>query len=180
MLIMVIIMALLMTLAIILSIDAFSIAISLGINDSRHYRYLLFSLMVGIFHFVMPVLGTLTNKLIISKLIVNGNRFLGIILIIIAIQIIIDINGEKSKEIKSNSLILLSLAVSIDSYFTGMGLKSINVNTLNYLLFSLVSFLFSYVGCYIGNKTKKIFNKYAYYISVLILLVLGVKFLLYN
>lgn len=169
---------LLIPLAIALSLDAFSVAIAIGIYNAEKKHHMIFSLIVGVFHFFMPVLGSITNNLLFGKFIINGNKFMGTILLIIAIQGILELKKEDNSFV-NNNVFLLAFAVSIDSYFAGVGLQSIrSVKKAHYLIFTIFSSIFSFIGCKIGHKAKKVFNNLANYIAILILIILGVKYIL--
>lgn len=168
----------LLSLAVALSLDAFSVALSIGLLDSNKNKHLLFSLLVGVFHFIMPLFGTITNKVVLKNIIINGNRLLGAILLILAIEMILDLKNKNEITIKIN-YILLSLTVSIDSYFTGIGLGSFNgINPVKFFLFSATSFCFSLIGCKLGLVGKKKYDKIAKCAAIVILLVLCVKCIL--
>ena len=107
--------------AIVLSLDAFSVALSLGLTKSSTKSNTLFATLVGIFHFIMPSLGSLTSFAIFKKIVINGNKLLGFVLIILTIQMLLDLRKNREFKIRP-SIILLAFSVSVDSFFAGMGL----------------------------------------------------------
>lgn len=171
-------MALILSLAIALSLDAFSVALTIGLTSDSKKRGLFFCLIVAVLHYLMPTIGMITNKLILSNILINGNKLLGFILLVLTIQMIIDLKSTKKKQ-ANVSVFLLAFSVSIDSYFTGIGLKSIDGFNISYfLVFSIVSFMFSFAGIMLGKLGKTKDEKKSLIIAIIILLLLSVKYLL--
>ncbi|MBQ9834411.1 MAG: manganese efflux pump [Bacilli bacterium] len=175
-------MSLIFSIAVALSLDAFSVSLSLGTFEKNYKNYLKFALTVGIFHFIMPFLGSFTNHLLLRNLVINGNKLMGLILIVLAIQMLIELirNKEEVFKLDFKEMLLLALSVSLDSYFTGIGLKSITNNLLlSFIIFSVVSSIFTFMGCVLGKFGKKYLGHYANGLAILLLLILGVKYLLF-
>jgi putative Mn2+ efflux pump MntP len=163
--------------AIVLSLDAFSVALSLGLTKSSTKSNTLFAILVGIFHFIMPSLGSLTSFAIFKKIVINGNKLLGFVLIILTIQMLLDLRKNREFTIRP-SIILLAFSVSVDSFFTGMGLGTQkDIKIANYLVFSLFSFIFSILGCKLGVAGAKKYDKIANWAAIIILFMLSVKYL---
>ena len=173
-------MFLVITMAIVLSLDALSIALVLGITEGNIKNHFFYAFLVGILHFIMPSLGAITNNILFNNIVINSNKLLGIILLILFISMLIDLKKDDLNISKSN-IIILALSVSIDSYFAGLGLKSQDFFKISYfLLFSLFSFSFSMLGCKLGSMGKEKMGKYSNYIALFILLILSVKYILFN
>ena len=167
----------LLIIAVVLSLDAFSVALSIGLINSNYKKHFIFAVLVGLFHFLMPSLGNITSIIVLKNIIVNGNRLLGFILLILAIQMLFDLKSKKEITIKLN-LLILALSVSIDSYFTGVGLGSIEgINLSKYLVFSITSFMFSLIGCKLGVVGAKKYDKIANWAAIIILFLLSVKYI---
>lgn len=175
-------MALIVSIAIALSLDAFSVSLSIGTFEKNYKTYFKFAVIVGLFHFFMPLLGSFTNHLLLRNLIINGNKLMGIILLVLSIQMIFDLfkKTEESFSLDFKKNILFALSVSLDSYFTGIGLKSITNNLiLSFFIFSIVSPIFTFIGCILGKIGKKFLGKYANYLAIILLVILGVKYLFF-
>ena len=106
-----------------LSMDAFSLSLAFGINNINKKDKILLSLIVAIYHFIMPLIGTYFSNLII-KIIKNINLIAGIILTYVGIETIIT---KENHSINNNiqDYLLFGLSVSIDSLTIGIGLKAI-------------------------------------------------------
>lgn len=168
--------------AIALSMDAFSVAITIGINNHSLKRKLAFIIGVCLCHYVFPWLGMQLGQTFLVNFIINSSKILGIILLFLAAQMIHERFSECDKEIKSSflSLVLLIISVSLDSFMTGIGLYEFSSSAyLILLIFSLTSMFFSGLGIFLGKLFNKIIGKYSELIGIGILIILGVKFLLF-
>ena len=164
-----------------LSMDTFSLSLSLCpiIDNSKYLN--IYPIFVGIFHFIMPILGNYLGikLMIIFKL--ASNIVLGVILIILGINLIINYFNNKEANIKFNFIntIILAFSVSIDSFSVGLGISDITKNyILASTLFAICSFSFTYIGLIIGKYSHKIIGKYASLIGIIILFVVGLYHLL--
>lgn len=167
----------LLTIAVSLSMDAFSLALAYGTLslDKKHIYKL--SSIVGFYHFLMPLLGMLTGKIIFSILLINSSIIVSLILTIIGIQMIIESfkKTEKQKIMSNIELYLFGLAVSIDSFSVGIGLKELGISPLfNALTFSFFSFIFTYLGLILGKKISKSIGNYSTIFGGIILILIGI------
>ena len=162
--------------AISLSMDTFSLSISLGsIIQDKNNR--LFPLLVSIFHFLLPIIGNKLGTLLNYYLNVDYSKILGIILIILAINVFVNYFKNNEIDIKLNllSFIILAFSVSIDSFTVGIGLQALTRNILSSsLIFSIFSGLFTYCGIIIGRYTNKLLGKKANIVAIAILLVVAI------
>ena len=161
-----------------LSIDAFSIATCIGMYKLPRNKINKASITVGIFHFVMPLLGTILSEVIIKY--VNISTDLGIILILISLQMFIEYIKPSNKEINlsSTGILLFALGVSLDSFSVGLGIKAITNNLLlSSTIFSICSFSFTYLGLTIGKYINKLLKKYSYLLGTLVLFIMGLIFI---
>lgn len=166
--------------AISLSMDAFSLALAYGtLNLNKKDIYKL-SLVVGVYHFFMPLLGLFFGNIIL-KYVSNPNFLVFVILFIIGIEMIYE--TFKEEDIKSivslKQILLFGLAVSIDSFSVGIGL---NVISRNYLycstIFSIFSLSFTYLGLILGKKINNIIGKTSTVIGGLVLIVIAFMYLI--
>lgn len=123
--------------AVSLSMDAFSLALIYGTQGITKKHKILLSLIVGIYHFIMPLIGVAIGTVITKKILVNPNIIVGIILSLIAIEMIISSFKEEDKKflLTIPGYLLFGLSVSIDSLTTGIGLSLI---TQKYIFSSLI------------------------------------------
>ena len=159
--------------------DAFSLALAYGTNKISKNKIILLSLVVGLFHFFMPITGSIIG-LSLSKIIYKSDFIVGIIFIILAIEMFISKDEEKKGTITNIfSIIIFAFTVSIDSFTVGIGLYLTNKNIIiPSIIFFTTSLIFTLLGLILGKKLSKTFGKKAIYIGIIILLVLGIKYLL--
>ena len=167
--------------AVSLSMDAFSLSLIYGTQGITKKHKIILSLIVGAYHFIMPLLGVTIGKIITSKIIINTNLIVGIILILISIEMIISSfkKEEKSFMLTIPSYLIFGLSVSIDSLTTGIGLSLItNKYVISSLIFAITSLSFTYLGVNIGDKLNQKYGKMSTIIGGTILLLLGILYAL--
>ena len=172
---------LIITLAIGLSMDAFSLSLIYGtLNlDKKIERFM--GITVGIFHFFMPILGYYLGRIILNIIRINPDIIVGIIFILLGIEMIISIRKEEQIKILTNliSVVLFSLTVSIDSFSTGIAFGASNTGIIiPCSIFSIISGLFTYLGLIFGKKLSTTFGDIATLLGAIILVILGIKYLL--
>ena len=130
-----------------LSIDTFTLSLTYGLLVIPKKTCITTSLTVGIFHFIMPLLGYKLGNIL--KTYVNINE--------------------------KYILILFSLLVSIDSFTLGIGINYItNKIYLSSLIFFLVSSIFTYLGFKIGKFVGKKLKKTSKLFGVILLTIITV------
>ncbi len=163
-----------------LSMDTFSLSLSIGMFNTSNKKALCLSGIVGIMHFFMPLLGVLIGSKLIKVFEIKCDILLGIILIFIAIQMAIDIVKHKEEHFKLNimGMLLFAFGVSLDSFSVGLGLNAITNNIyLAMTIFAICSFIFTFTGIIIGKQANKLLGIYANIFGVIILLILGLAHL---
>lgn len=163
-----------------LSMDAFSLALAYGTTKIPINKKVLLSITVGIFHFFMPRLGALIGTELLLNYIAKANYLVGIIFLILAIEMLLSRKEEKTGSITNMiSIILFSFTVSIDSFSVGIAL-SLTTTDINSpcIIFALISTLFTFLGVELGSKIAYKFENKAEYIGIIILLILGIKYLI--
>lgn len=156
--------------------DAFSLALIYGTQGMNKNQKILLSGIVGIYHFIMPLIGLMIGIIIMKKIPFNSKIIVGIILCLIAIEMII--SSIKNKEDKFllgiAGYFLFGFSVSIDSLTTGIGLPAI---TNNYILscsvFAIISFSATILGLNIGNILNIKYGRISTIIGGTVLFILG-------
>lgn len=141
--------------AVSLSMDAFSLSLAYGTLNMYKSDIKFLSLIVGIYHFVMPLIGLSVGSTIINLLPIKPNALVSLTLLFIGIEMIYE-TFKEDKNIKYLSLVemlLFGFAVSIDSFILGLGLKVLyKFPIVAALIFSIVSLIFTYMGLMLGKK----------------------------
>ncbi len=164
-----------------LSMDTFSLSLGVGMFNTTTKKAFRLALIVGIMHFLQPLLGMFLGEQLIKTFELKCDILLGIILIFIAIQMVIDIlkHEEEKFNLSLWGMFLFAFGVSIDSFSVGIGIKAITNNIyLAMSIFSICSFIFTYMGIIVGKQANKILGIYANIIGVAILFILGLIHLL--
>lgn len=155
-----------------LSMDAFSLALIYGMSSLSVREKGLLSLTVGLYHFIMPVIGLQFGKFINSLSFIDIDFIAGIILLYIGIDLIF--SGDKAENKLTISVVgflLFGLSVSIDSLSVGIGLRALTDSYyLSALTFALTSAFFTYLGLFLGNIIGKKIGTYSKIIGGIILI----------
>ena len=131
-----------------LSMDTFSLSLGVGMFNTTTKKAFRLALIVGIMHFLQPLLGMFLGEQLIKTFELKCDILLGIILIFIAIQMVIDIlkHEEEKFNLSLWGMFLFAFGVSIDSFSVGIGIKAITNNIyLAISIFSICSFIFTYM-----------------------------------
>lgn len=164
-----------------LSMDAFSLSILYGTRGIKKKDIYLLSMLVGLFHFIMPNLGCLLTSTINIDLNKYTNIVSGIIFLILTIEMIRSIKENDTKYELSSilSLFLFSFAVSIDSFSIGIvfSLEKENVLIAG-VIFSIVSCIFTLLGLLLGKLLNKKIGLVSKIIGIVILFILSIKYFL--
>ena len=158
-----------------LSMDAFSLALAYGMAGIEKKKVIAISIIVGLFHLIMPLLGLLLGIVIDSISFINLHIIAAIILIYVGLELIISNLKEEYIPLNKINTIVFSLSVSIDSLTIGIGLKAITNNyILAPLIFSICSSIFTYLGLILGNIIGKKIGIYSKTIGGFILIAIAI------
>lgn len=160
--------------------DAFSLALIYGTQGITKKHKILLSLIVGIYHFIMPLIGVEIGTVITKKILVNPNIIVGIILSLIAIEMIISSFKEEDKKflLTIPGYLLFGLSVSIDSLTTGIGLSLITQKYIfSSFIFAITSLSFTFFGLNIGDRLNKKYGRISTILGGIVLFVLGILYI---
>ena len=162
--------------------DAFSLGISLGTLDLLKKEKKELVSIIGLFHFIMPLIGYRIGNQLIQISSKNMNYLVSFIVLVLSIEMAY----EKSEENKIISftvlkIILVAVTVSIDSLAIGFvyGLKK-EFFFLAVPIISISSMIFTYSGLKIGTYLSNKYQEKGKKIGIGILLLLGLKNLLFH
>jgi putative Mn2+ efflux pump MntP len=169
-----------------LSMDAFAVSVTSGFTIKKlkvgHALKIAFSF--GLFQAIMPIVGWAAGlgfRAFISG--IDHWAAFGL-LSIIGTKMIFEsmkMDGDENKTDPLNiyTLLMLSVATSIDALAVGLSLSFLNIPILTpALMIGLVTFIFSYAGVYIGERFGHFFEKKIEAIGGLILIAIGIKILI--
>ncbi|KMK78265.1 manganese efflux pump MntP family protein [Alkalihalobacillus pseudalcaliphilus] len=168
--------------AVALAMDAFSVALGMGMLGLRLKRIFIIGIVIGLFHIIMPLLGMATGVWMSSLLGVITVYIGGALLLLIGIQMIYSsFRSEEEAMIKpvGFGLIVFSLSVSLDSFSAGLSFGMIGAKTaLTVLCIGLFSMVFAWIGLILGSRLKHMIGSYGVFFGGCILIMFGIRLLL--
>lgn len=168
---------LILIIAVSLSMDAFSLSLAYGTLNLEKKNVIQLATIVGIYHFIMPLLGNSFGHILLKFIPVQPELIVFLVLTIIGIQMIVESFKKESEVKQMNFLELLAfgLAVSMDSFSVGIGIQAISSHyVISSFLFSLSSFIFTYLGLQLGKKLSLLFGKVATFLGGITLILIGI------
>lgn len=182
--------------AIILGADAFSLSMGMGIKGASRRYEIRFSLLVGLFHVLMPLLG-LSLGLAAGKVLgVWAGRIGAVVLIYIGLemlwksyrelkpQVVTFAETRESLSYNDNeinadnwvSLLILTVSVSIDALTVGFSLGTIKAPILfTVVIMGIIAGSMTMLGFKGGKILSRVVGSYAQAVGGLVLLGLAVK-----
>ena len=164
-----------------LSMDAFAVSICIGlsINKVKINKCLIVGLYFGLFQAIMPLLGYLFGN-IFKNIIINVDHFIILlILTLIGINMITEKNEEVGNNINFKTMILLSIATSIDAFAVGITFSFFDINIFfSIFIIGITTFIISFLGVLLGNRIGNKYQRKAKVVGGITLIILGIKILL--
>lgn len=162
-----------------LSMDAFSLALAYGTTKINRQKIITLSIFVGIFHFLMPLLGSLISSHLLESLFEKADTLVAGIFFLLAIEMFLSRKETKKGAITNMlSILLFSFTVSIDSFSVGLALgiteKSILISCI---IFAITSAIFTLFGLVLGKRLTRKLGIRATYLGIIILILLGLNYL---
>ena len=167
------------------SLDAFGVAIAIGINNRVKARQkLLFAISFGFFQFLFSLLGGIGGRIFTEKV---ASVVGGIVIALVGVLMIKDGMSEKEEKFIFNSKMyyILGISVSIDAIVVRFVAFS-TISTLYRLLafttvVGIITLIMSIIAFVVAKYLRKIdvIGKYADYIGGIILILFGLKMILF-
>ena len=159
-----------------LSMDAFSLALIYGMQGMPSYKKLFLSIIVGIYHFIMPLIGLTFGTILDNINIISIDIIASLIVIYIGIDLIISNSKKEDRmEVTKTGFLIFGLSVSLDSLTVGIGLKAITDSyLLSSVVFSLASLIFTYLGLTFGNIIGNKVGSYSKLVGGIILIFIAI------
>lgn len=169
-----------------LAFDAFTVSIAVGIVLSKVSFQQTFRIgfHFGLFQFLMPIIGWLLGSNIVKYIEAVDHWLAFALLCFIGCKMIWEAFSSDVREYKNDpsrgwSLVVLSIATSIDALAVGLSLALIKSSILYpAIVIGIVTTLLSTFGILFGPKLGKLFRKYAVVLGGLILITIGIKILI--
>ena len=171
-----------------LAMDCFAVSFSAGATqpELRLKNTLIVGLFFGFFQASMAAAGWLCGEAIVEKISRIDHWITFIILAFIGGKMIFEAFHEKKQSEKINvmripTLLILSIATSIDALAAGFGFAMMEIHNIYIVILfvGVFSFTFSILGIYGGKKLHRIIKPaYAELLGGAILVIIGLKILL--
>jgi putative Mn2+ efflux pump MntP len=166
-----------------LAMDAFAVSLGVGTTrfaDSARSRFRL-AWHFGLFQALMPTLGWLVGTTV-ARFIAPFDHWIALILLsFVGVRMI---RSGLSKEVESHptdpsrggTLVMLSVATSIDAFAVGLSLAMLNVSiAYPAVVIGVVTAGLSMVGLLLGNRLGKTFGKRMEIVGGIILIAIGIR-----
>jgi len=173
-------------LAVALSMDAFAVSIGLG---SKHVQKttslgILAAIYFGVFQALMPLIGFLGGKGVLGWVENYAHWIAFLLLVLIGGKMIYESLTEGIEDdiaqITHKILLVLAIATSIDAMAAGFTLTLLEVNPfIACAIIGITTFLFSWVGVFVGAKSGTWLESKAELLGGIILILMGFKVLLF-
>src|SRR5512143_61115 len=169
-------------LAVALSMDAFAVSIGLGAKESSRGLGLKAGMFFGTFQALMPFIGYLGGKGVLGWVNAYAHWIAFGLLALIGAKMIYEGLHEGIEEdiaaITNKTMLLLSIATSIDAMAAGFSLTLLNINAyLACLIIGVTTFAFSWAGVLIGKRSGTWLENKAELFGGAVLILIGIKIL---
>lgn len=177
-----------LSIALALAMDAFTVSVGISLRpekgDMRQAMRLSFSF--GFFQFIMPILGWLAGTKVLPLIQAFDHWVAFGLLLIIGCRMIRESlrtqkkpKQEKRDPTKGWSLVLLSLATSIDALAMGLTFVALGEEILfPAVLIGIVAFLMTALGTKLGPLIGQIAGKWAELLGGSVLILIGIRILI--
>ncbi|MCE1245209.1 MAG: manganese efflux pump MntP family protein [Firmicutes bacterium] len=172
------------TIAVILGIDAFSVALSVGVFSCLPAQVFRISASFGFFQFFMPIIGYYLGSRIVGYIRDFDHWIAFGILFAIGVKMLVEAFAKEEEEkIKCDrtigwTLIGLSIATSIDALAVGITLGIMGTKIfVPCVIIGIVAGLMTMTGMLIGNKCSQVFGKRMEAVGAIVLILLSFKML---
>jgi putative Mn2+ efflux pump MntP len=179
--------ALVLLIAVGLAMDAFAVSIANSLSLSTHHRHktaAVFGVFFGGFQMLMPLIGWAAG-VSLSGFIVALDHWVAFgLLTFIGLKMIYDAIGNNNEqecngELRLSTLLVLSVATSIDALMVGLSFAFLQSTIVFPIaVIGIVTFTLSYLGVMFGCTLSELFGEKIKVAGGLILVGIGVKVLL--
>ncbi len=173
-------------LAVALSMDAFAVSIGLGSKHLQRTKSLavMAAVYFGLFQALMPMIGFLGGKGVLGWVEEHAHWIAFFLLMLIGGKMIYESVSEGIEEdiaqITHKVMLILAIATSIDAMAAGFTLTLMEVNPfLACGIIGITTFLFSWIGVFVGAKSGTWLESKAELLGGVILILIGFKLLLF-
>lgn len=162
-----------------LSMDAFILSLSTGINNVDRSNKIILPLLTGSFHFLMPLIGNKIGSLFYQAFFEYSNYVSAFLLLIVLVEMIIPKRENNPLILNIITSFIFALTVSLDSLTVGIAFGiNRSFSIVAPLIFSITSASFTYIGLLVGEKLGVTHQKTAKLLGIILMLIVIIKCLL--
>jgi len=166
-----------------LSMDAFAVAVTLGmsVQKARLKEIVIPGLYFGVFQALMPLIGFLAGTYFANKIQEVEHWVAFVLLSLIGGKMIKDSFSKEEKKAEDNpfnfvKMLLLAIATSIDALAVGVTFAFFKINiVMSIVIIGGITFVIASCGVVVGNIFGTRFKSKAEFVGGLVLVGLGVK-----
>ncbi|MDD3223720.1 MAG: manganese efflux pump [Clostridium sp.] len=175
-------------LALALSLDAFGVSISIGINRMVYKRNkIYFAISFGFFQFLLSFLGAYLGFIFSKYVVFVPQIFAGMIVCIVGLFMIREgfLNKEDTLFLENKMYFILGISVSIDAFVVGFSalnnIQSVTEVLTKTIFIGIITFFISLIGFIFSKHLRKIdiVTKYADFIGGIMLIIIGIKMMFF-
>jgi len=172
-------------LAVALSMDAFAVSIGLGAKKYPNFPFLgvKVAVLFGFFQALMPLVGYFAGVGVGDYITAFDHWIAFVLLGGIGVKMMVESRQEDMTEeictLSHKILFTLAIATSIDAMAAGFTLNLFNLSIgMSVVLIGVVTFIFSYIGVLVGQRSGVWLESRAEFFGGLVLVLIGIKILL--
>lgn len=164
-----------------LSMDAFAVAISKGLSMKQNIKKaIIIGVYFGLFQAIMPLIGYFIG-FSFEEIVTKIDHYIAFTLLtVLGLNMILEQNNDEIDDVISlKTMLLLSVATSIDALAIGVTFAFLNVNIIySIITIGFITFIISVIGVLIGNTFGKKLKIKAQIFGGIVLIITGIKILL--
>lgn len=168
-----------------LGMDAFSLAIGIGMQGLQRRRAVQICLLIGVFHILLALLGIAAGSFLENKLGSVAQWFGAILLLGLGVMMFYSCLFGKKEENKvvgptMFAALMFAAGVSVDALSVGfsLGLRSTAFGVVSAISFGVFGALLTGVGLFIGKRASDATGVFGELLGATILIGFGLHFLL--
>lgn len=171
-----------------LALDAFGVALSIGLNPKVKRRSKIwFSISFGFFQFILSFVGAYLGYLFNTYILCIPKIIGGIIIILVGLLMLKEGSEKHDKNILVSRKMYLILGVSVSIDAAVVGFTVLNTIERGFILFEasvfigIITLIMCIIAFLIAKYLRKIYiiSKYADYVGGIILILFGLKMILF-
>ena len=182
----------LFALGVALGTDAFSVSVAIGLNKVNWKLIIKLSLIVALFHILMPLLGINLARLLdyffgqyyFEETLKQLTEVIGAGLLMILGMIMLADSTKDNKydefyfELSNWTIVILAISVSIDALSVGFSLGMLDVKIfISCLILGFVAGIMVIIGLILGKRVGLVLANRAQVVGGIVLILLGIHFL---